>query len=116
MIAPAVIILRAQILARQVHVAVVRAPLESRRDAVAFAVIFIVAHVDAAGDILLPRTEHAVEDRHTVELYALARGDRVRIGAAEHQADFADAGLPAIGNDARDFGRDRKSTRLNSSH
>src|SRR3546814_13540296 len=49
MLEPAVIILRAQILAGQFHVAVVRAPLESRRDAVAFAVIFIDAHVDAAG-------------------------------------------------------------------
>src|SRR3546814_11537877 len=65
----------------------------------------------------------------------LFRSDRVRRGAAEHQAEFADSGLPAIGNDARDLGRrfpgdvaigvldrdrnqpaDRKSTRLNSSH
>src|SRR3546814_11396384 len=105
MLSPAVIILRAQLLAGQFQVPVVRAPLESRRDAVAFAVIFIVAHVDAAGDILLPRTEHADEDPHAVVLDALARGYRVRIDSAEHPADSAASGLPALGHDHRSFRR-----------
>src|SRR3546814_15835842 len=70
MLAPAVIILRAQILAGQFHVAVVRAPLESRRAAVEFAVTFIVARVDAAGAVLLPRTEHAVSESNAVAMSA----------------------------------------------
>src|SRR3546814_10450463 len=89
----------------QFHVAVVRTPLERARDTIAFTVIFIVAHVDAAGNILLPRTEHAVENRHAVELDALARGDRVRVGAVDQYAHLADTRLPAVRPDARNFGR-----------
>src|SRR3546814_569695 len=77
----------------------------SARDTIAFTVIFIVAHVDAAGNILLPRTEHAVENRHAVELDALARGDRVSVGAVDQYADLADTRLPAVRQDARNFGR-----------
>src|SRR3546814_7548980 len=82
MFAPAVVILRPVILRGQFHVAVVRTPLERARDTIAFTVIFIVAHVDAAGNILLPRTEHAVENRHAVELDALADRKSTRLNSS----------------------------------